>query len=56
MIPPFDESGCLPLGVHRATLADVEERFGHGSDIRRVQMDSVRWMVDLAMRAGSVTE
>ena len=52
MIPPFDASGCLPPGVHAATLAEVEDRFGRQSDLRRVQMESVRWMVNLARRAG----
>ena len=52
MIPPFDESGCLPPGVHIATLAEVEAHFGRQSELRRVQMESVRWMVDLAVRAG----
>jgi len=53
MIPPFDDSGCLPPGVHPATLAEIEERFGCQSELRRVQMESVRWMVDLAVRAGA---
>ena len=52
MIPSFDDSGCLPPGVHPATLAEIEERFGRASELRRVQMESVRWMVDLAVRAG----
>ena len=52
MIPPFDESGCLPPGIHPATLEEVDDRFGRRSEIRRVQMDSVRWMVDLARRTG----
>ncbi|MBI4581430.1 MAG: hypothetical protein HY718_17135 [Planctomycetes bacterium] len=52
MIPPFDDSGCLPAGIHAATLAEVEDRFGRQSELRRVQMESVRWMVDLAVRAG----
>jgi len=54
MIPPFDALGCLPPGVHLATLAEVEARFGRQSELRRVQMESVRWMVDLAARAGVV--
>lgn len=53
MIPPFDESGFLPPGVHPATLEEIEERFGGGSELRRVQMESVRWMVDLAQQAGA---
>ncbi len=51
MIPPLDETGCLPPGLHAATLGEVEDRFGHQSELRRVQMESVRWMVDLAIRA-----
>ena len=53
MIPPFEDSGCLPPGVHAATLAEIEARFGAQSELRRVQMESVRWMVDLAVRAGA---
>lgn len=52
MIPPFLESGVLPHGVHPATLTEIDDRFGRGSEIRRVQMESVRWMVDIARRAG----
>src|SRR2546425_1692587 len=52
MIPAFADSGSLPPGVHPATLAEIEERFGRASELRRVQMESVRWMVDLAKRAG----
>jgi hypothetical protein len=53
MIPPFDDSGFLPTGVHPATLAEIEHRFGRESELRRVQMESVRWMVNLAIRAGA---
>ena len=52
MIPAYDDFGCLPPGVHPATLAEIEARFGRASELRRVQMESVRWMVDLARRAG----
>jgi len=52
MIPPFEENGCLPPGVHPAMLDEIDDRFGQLSEIRRVQMESVQWMVDLAMRAG----
>lgn len=52
MIPPFDETGCLPPGLHTATLGEAEDRFGQQSELRRVQMESVRWMVELAIRAG----
>jgi hypothetical protein len=52
MIPPFDERGYLPSGIHPATLDEVEVRFGCESELRRVQMESLRWLVDLARRAG----
>jgi len=52
MIPPFTDSGVLPPGVHPATLAEVAERFGQTSELRHVQMESVRWMIDLATSAG----
>jgi anti-sigma factor RsiW len=52
MIPPFDDSGFLPPGVHPATWVEVEARFGRESELRRTQMESVRWMVGLAVRAG----
>ena len=53
MIPVFNDSGSLPPGIHAATLAEIAERFGGPSELRRVQMESVRWMVDLAGRAGA---
>lgn len=53
MIPAFNEFGYLPEGVHPASMAEIVERFGRQSEIRRVQMDSIQWMVDLAMRAGA---
>ena len=53
MIPPFDEHGYLPPGIHPATLEEVGARFGCESEVRRVQMESLRWLVDLARRAGA---
>ena len=52
MIPDFNEHGYLPPGLHPASLDEIEERFGGTSEVRRVQMESVRWLVDAAMRAG----
>jgi len=54
MIPEFDENGYLPPGLHQATLEEVAARFGRESEIRRVEIESVRWLVDLARRAGIV--
>ena len=52
MIPPFNDDGYLPAGIHPATLDEVAERFGTESEIRRVQMESLRWLVEIAQRAG----
>ncbi len=54
MIPPFEERGYLPPGIHPATLDEIKDRFGSESELRRVQMESLRWLVDLARRAGVV--
>jgi hypothetical protein len=51
MIPPFNESGFLPSGVHAATLGEIRDRFGEASEIRRAQMDSIGWLIDIAHRA-----
>lgn len=53
MIPAFNTHGYLPAGVHTATLEELAARFGQDSELRQVQMESVRWMVDLARRAGA---
>lgn len=52
MIPDFNEHGYLPPGLHRASLDEIEERFGRAAEIRRAQMQSFYWLVDLARRAG----
>ena len=52
MIPPFDEHGNLPPGIHPATPDEIEARFGLAPEVRRVQMESLRWLLDLARRAG----
>src|SRR5262245_38317604 len=52
MIPDFNEDGYLPSGIHPATLDEIAARFGQESELRRVQMESLIWLVDLAKRAG----
>lgn len=47
MIPEFDERGYLPPGLHRAPIEEVERRFGRQSELRRVQMESLHWLLDL---------
>jgi hypothetical protein len=50
MIPAFDEHGYLPPGIHQATLDEIAARFGQESELRRAQMESLRWLMDLARR------
>ncbi len=52
MIPPFDERGCLPPGIHPASFREIADRFGGPSELRRVQLESLGWLVDLARRVG----
>lgn len=52
MIPDFDDQGYLPPGIHPATLEEIAARFGRESELRRVQMESLRWLVEVARRAG----
>jgi hypothetical protein len=50
MIPPLRDNGYLPPGIHRATLDEIEVRFGGESELRQVQIESLRWLMDLARR------
>jgi hypothetical protein len=52
MIPHCNDDGYLPPGIHPATLEEIATRFGQESELRRAQMESLRWLVDLARRAG----
>jgi hypothetical protein len=47
MIPEFDARGYLPPGIHRATLEEIAQHFGRQSELRRVQMESLHWLVDM---------
>ena len=52
MIPAFNDDGYLPPGIHYANIDEIDARFGQDSELRQVQMQSLRWLVDLAWRAG----
>ena len=52
MIPEFNDDGYLPPGIHPATLDEIAARFGQENELPQVQMQSLRWLVDLARRAG----
>lgn len=51
-IPPFDQSGLLPIGIHWAAWAEVEERFGHGSSKRRALCVGLKAALDNLRLAG----
>jgi hypothetical protein len=52
VIPDLDEHGNLPPGIHRATMEEIEERFGKSTEVRRAEIQSLHWLIDLAKRAG----
>ena len=34
-------------------MDEIDARFGHESELPRVQLESLRWLVDIAQRAGA---
>ena len=52
MIPEFDEKGQLPPGIHLATIDEIIERFGHGSEEREAGSQSIHWLIPMCKRAG----
>ncbi len=52
MIPEFNDDGYLPPGIHPATLDEIASCFGQESEMRQAEMESLRWLVGLARRAG----
>jgi hypothetical protein len=49
-LPAFDSRGDLPVGVHRATLAEVTARFGHGTPQREFVTSRLVRVYELAQR------
>jgi hypothetical protein len=54
LIPQFNENGYLPPGIHSATIEQVVERFGRGSEERESGAQSLVWLVPMCRRAGIV--
>ena len=52
MIPDFNHEGYLPPGIHLATIDEIAARFGQESELRKVQMESLVWAIELGQRAG----
>jgi hypothetical protein len=53
-LPPFDDTGDLPVGVHQATLAVVLQRFGAGTSQRQHVAERLRRVYALATGTGHV--
>ncbi len=52
MIPEFNNVGYLPPGLHPATVEEIHQRFGSETELRRVQMESLDWLIELGQKAG----
>lgn len=52
--PEFNESGDLPIGIHRATLAEVIDHFGRGSFQRAMVAQRLERIYSLANQTGEV--
>jgi hypothetical protein len=52
VLPPFDENGNLPTGIHACSVDELVERFGHGSPEREVETDELLQLFDWCRRAG----
>ena len=53
-LPGLNESGDLPIGIHRATLSEVLQRFGHGSLQRKAVASRLERIYAIAAGAGNV--
>ena len=53
-LPPFNTQGDLPSGVHRATLAEILERFGHGAPQRMIVTERLQRVIALAQGTGKL--
>jgi hypothetical protein len=52
MLPPFDDFGNLPPGIHVCSAAELATRFGKGSDERETEILEVLRFIEAAKNAG----
>jgi hypothetical protein len=52
MLPPFDDYGNLPAGIHLCTIEELTARFGHGSEERTTEISELLLLIDTAKKAG----
>jgi len=52
MLPPFDDYGNLPPGIHRCSVEELAARFGSGSEEREAEMSELLHFIEAARTAG----
>src|SRR5262245_39806757 len=52
--PDYNDNGDLPIGIHRATLAEVLEHFGQSNFQRQVMAQRLTRIYDLTQSTGQV--
>jgi hypothetical protein len=52
MLPPFDDFGNLPPGIHSCSVAELVTRFGTGSEEREAETSELLQFIDAARIAG----
>ena len=52
MLPPFDDVGNLPPGIHPCSVAELIARFGSGSEEREAEIGELVQFIEAARRAG----
>jgi len=53
-IPPLQEDGFLPPGLHPAEMDEIEDRFGRNTPRRQEFCERLRMFVDLAQHCGAL--
>ena len=53
-LPPFDEQGDLPVGVHQSTITEVIERFGTHTLQRQLVTARLKRIYELARQTGKL--
>ena len=52
MLPPFDDFGNLPPGIHSCSVPDLIARFGSGSEERETEISELLLFINAAKAAG----
>jgi hypothetical protein len=52
MLPPFDDFGNLPLGIHRCPIEELVSRFGSGSEERETEINELQNFISAAQKVG----